>query len=58
VIEAAHEHSLVGRRRQLDRFHRWIDEVTVGRGAAVLVEGEPGIGKTSLVRAATVSLSA
>ncbi|MDG4827523.1 AAA family ATPase [Asanoa sp. WMMD1127] len=44
----------VGRQRQLDVLRAAVSDLRAGRGGAVLVEGEPGIGKTSLVRAATV----
>ncbi|HEU4423044.1 MAG TPA: AAA family ATPase, partial [Pilimelia sp.] len=42
--------SLVGRQRQLSTMRRWVEELAAGRGRAVLIEGEPGIGKSSLVR--------
>ncbi len=41
----------IGRRRQFDEARRWIGELSAGHGRAALVEGEPGIGKSSLVRA-------
>lgn len=43
---------LVGRDGELSRLAGWIREVAEGRGRAVLVDGEPGIGKSALVRAA------
>jgi DNA-binding CsgD family transcriptional regulator/tetratricopeptide (TPR) repeat protein len=45
--------SLVGRRRQVDTVQGWVVDLASGRGRAVLVEGEPGIGKSTLVRLAT-----
>lgn len=44
--------SPIGRQRQLDNLRGWAAELSSGRGRVVLVEGEPGIGKSSLVRAA------
>jgi DNA-binding CsgD family transcriptional regulator len=43
---------LIGRDAELSRLTELIRGVVAGRGRAVLVEGEPGIGKTSLVGAA------
>ena len=43
---------LIGRDAETDMLVRLVTEVTAGRGGAVLIEGEPGIGKSSLVRAA------
>ena len=43
---------LVGRDLELSRLIRCAAEATAGHGQAVLIEGEPGIGKSTLVRAA------
>ena len=43
---------LIGRDTEFATLVRLVTEVTDGRGGAVLIEGEPGIGKSSLVRAA------
>ena len=42
---------LIGRDGELSRLVRWVRDVAAGRGRAVLVEGEPGIGKSTMVRA-------
>jgi DNA-binding CsgD family transcriptional regulator len=44
--------ALIGRDTELAMLVRGVTELAEGRGAAVLIEGEPGIGKSSLVRAA------
>ncbi|HET9897497.1 MAG TPA: AAA family ATPase [Streptosporangiaceae bacterium] len=44
--------ALVGRDRELALLARLVTEVANGRGGSVLIEGEPGIGKSALVRAA------
>jgi len=44
--------ALIGRDAEIATLVRLVTEVTAGRGGAVLIEGEPGIGKSSLVRAA------
>src|SRR5437879_2757276 len=44
--------ALVGRDSEMTLLTGLIKEVVRGRGSAVLVEGEPGIGKSALVRAA------
>ena len=49
---------LIGRDRQLDSLGRWVDELAAGRGRAVLIEGEPGIGKSSLIRPAAADAQA
>jgi predicted ATPase len=41
---------LVGRDAELGRLAGLLDDLRAGRGAAVLVEGEPGIGKSALLR--------
>ncbi|HEY7595384.1 MAG TPA: AAA family ATPase, partial [Actinophytocola sp.] len=46
------ETMLVGRDAELARLAAWVDEAVAGTGRAVFVEGEPGVGKSSLVRAA------
>jgi DNA-binding CsgD family transcriptional regulator/tetratricopeptide (TPR) repeat protein len=44
--------ALIGRDAEVAMLVSLVTEVTAGRGGAVLVEGEPGIGKSSLVRTA------
>jgi DNA-binding CsgD family transcriptional regulator len=44
--------ALVGRDSEMALLRGLIKEVAQGRGSAVLVEGEPGIGKSALVRTA------
>ncbi|MFC0529577.1 ATP-binding protein [Phytohabitans kaempferiae] len=51
MIETRFAPSLIGRQRHLDRTREWVTTLATGRGRAVLVEGEPGIGKSSLMRA-------
>ncbi|MGV9365578.1 ATP-binding protein [Amycolatopsis sp. NPDC003731] len=43
---------LIGRDGELSRLANWVHDVAAGRGRAVLVDGEPGIGKSALVQAA------
>ena len=43
---------LTGRDGELSRLTGWVRDVAAGRGRAVLVDGEPGIGKSALVQAA------
>ncbi len=44
--------ALVGRDLELTRLAGLVDDVVSGHGGVVLIEGEPGIGKSALVRAA------
>jgi DNA-binding CsgD family transcriptional regulator/tetratricopeptide (TPR) repeat protein len=44
--------ALVGRDSEMAMLARLITETAAGRGSTVLIEGEPGIGKSALVRAA------
>ena len=44
--------ALVGRESEMALLTGLIKEVARGRGSSVLIEGEPGIGKSALVRAA------
>jgi tetratricopeptide (TPR) repeat protein len=44
-------HALVGRDAEFRQLARHLDEALAGRGSLVLIGGEPGIGKTSLVNA-------
>lgn len=48
-------YALVGREAELSRLVGWLDDLASGTGHAVLIEGEPGIGKSSLARAAVVA---
>ncbi|MFG1924854.1 AAA family ATPase [Cryptosporangium sp. NPDC048952] len=48
--------SLIGRDPEIAKFDRWISGCLQGDGRAVLIDGEPGIGKSTLMR--TVSLQA
>jgi predicted ATPase len=43
---------LIGRDAEIATLARLVTEVADGRGGAVLIEGEPGIGKSTLVRTA------
>ena len=52
VTAATQAGALIGRGSELARLAELIRAAAAGRGSAVLVEGEPGIGKSSLVRAA------
>src|SRR5579859_1090216 len=45
--------ALVGRDSEMALLTGLVREVARGRGSSVLIEGEPGIGKSALVRAAT-----
>jgi DNA-binding NarL/FixJ family response regulator len=44
--------TLVGRDSETAMLVRYVTEVAAGRGGSVLIEGEPGIGKSALVRTA------
>jgi DNA-binding CsgD family transcriptional regulator len=44
--------SLIGRDRELATLARLVGNVAAGRGGSLLIEGEPGIGKSALVRTA------
>jgi DNA-binding CsgD family transcriptional regulator len=52
VPTAPRANALIGRDTEIATLVRLVTEVADGRGGAVLVEGEPGIGKSSLVRTA------
>jgi DNA-binding NarL/FixJ family response regulator len=43
---------LVGRDSELAMLARLVTEAAAGRGSSLLIEGEPGVGKSALVRAA------
>lgn len=45
-------HSLIGRQSELATLAGLVRAVAAGRGGSVLIEGEPGIGKSALVGAA------
>ena len=40
---------LLGREKELRLFSRCLDDAATGRGGALLITGEPGVGKTSLL---------
>ena len=44
--------ALIGRDREMALLAGLVREVARGRGGSVLIEGEPGIGKSALVRSA------
>ena len=44
--------ALVGRESEISLLTGMVKEVSLGRGGVVLIEGEPGIGKSALVHAA------
>src|SRR5690349_162087 len=50
--------TLVGRENELALLAGLVKQAAQGRGGVVLIEGEPGIGKSALVRAAVVEASA
>ena len=49
--------SLVGRESEQALLAGLVKQVAQGRGGVVLIEGEPGIGKSALVRAAAAEAS-
>jgi tetratricopeptide (TPR) repeat protein len=51
-IDAGQAGRLIGRDRELAMLAGLVSGVASGRGSVVLIEGEPGIGKSALVRAA------
>jgi DNA-binding CsgD family transcriptional regulator len=58
VPSAAPGGALVGRDADTALLVRLVGEAASGRGRAVLIEGEPGIGKSALVRAALAEAAA
>ena len=44
--------ALIGRDREMAQLAGLVRDVARGRGGSVLIEGEPGIGKSALVRSA------
>jgi DNA-binding CsgD family transcriptional regulator/tetratricopeptide (TPR) repeat protein len=49
--------ALIGRESEMALLTGMVKEVSKGRGGSVLIEGEPGIGKSALVRAAVSEVS-
>jgi DNA-binding CsgD family transcriptional regulator/tetratricopeptide (TPR) repeat protein len=45
------EHGLVGRDRELERFDQLQSQLRSGRGGAIALPGDPGVGKTRLLAA-------
>lgn len=54
LLEAIARGRLVGREREITLFHNAIDKMLGGSGQVIFVEGDPGIGKSRLVREAGV----
>ncbi|HEX5205030.1 MAG TPA: BTAD domain-containing putative transcriptional regulator [Actinoplanes sp.] len=52
------DRTLVGRQPEVDRIRAALKEVTRGNGAAIVLEGEAGIGKTTLAEAAATMAGA
>jgi len=50
VVGAPAAGSFVGRRVEFDRIARALDAVRAGRPRILVIEGEPGIGKTAFLR--------
>ncbi|HET8662113.1 MAG TPA: AAA family ATPase [Micromonosporaceae bacterium] len=50
--------TLVGRRSELDTARGWLVDLAAGHGRAVLVEGEPGVGKSALTRVVAAEAAA
>src|SRR5258708_23496657 len=49
--------ALIGRESEMTLLTGLLIEVSLGRGGSVLIEGEPGMGKSALVRAALAGAS-
>src|SRR5690349_1271417 len=49
-VAGAAPNSLIGRDAEIERLQRWLLEAIRGNGRFVMIEGEPGIGKSSLMR--------
>jgi DNA-binding CsgD family transcriptional regulator len=58
VPEPSLADQLIGRDLELTRLISCATQATAGHGQAVLIEGEPGIGKSTLVRAACAEAAA
>jgi DNA-binding SARP family transcriptional activator len=52
AAQVAPPHELVGRAYECERLQKMLDEAALGRGRALLLSGEPGIGKSRLAQEA------